>query len=183
MFWTGRRIRNHLAILSYHRVAVAQELVVSSIFPAGRAVTVDAHDGTCTHLEIFEIFGARFSSTEWECCGVLSCVSSSLAFHWVQCFRFVKALAAVRHCGRALEYAADELKSQRSFILAAMQCNGVALNHAHPEFRKDRGSSQSHMKVMFRARETTRVGCFRPVCLISLLPRGCTICLGERHVT
>jgi len=48
------------------------------------------------------------------------------------------ALAALTQCGRALEFAAAELKSDRAFMLAAVQRNGRALKHAGREFRADR---------------------------------------------
>eukprot|EP00633_Aureoumbra_lagunensis_P006281 CAMPEP_0197308768 /NCGR_PEP_ID=MMETSP0891-20130614/7267_1 /TAXON_ID=44058 ORGANISM="Aureoumbra lagunensis, Strain CCMP1510" /NCGR_SAMPLE_ID=MMETSP0891 /ASSEMBLY_ACC=CAM_ASM_000534 /LENGTH=204 /DNA_ID=CAMNT_0042793441 /DNA_START=20 /DNA_END=630 /DNA_ORIENTATION=+ len=47
-------------------------------------------------------------------------------------------LAAVQSTARMLEYAADELKSDREFVMAACKIDGNALKYAANEFKSDR---------------------------------------------
>jgi hypothetical protein len=47
-------------------------------------------------------------------------------------------LAAVQQNGEALEHASPELRADREVVLAAVQQNGEALEHASPELRADR---------------------------------------------
>ena len=48
-------------------------------------------------------------------------------------------MAAVRKDGKALEFAAPELREDRDIVKAAVKQNGQALQFASPELRKDPG--------------------------------------------